>query len=334
MAVYHHAVNTGDRAFAHDLMPVVDRVAAWLLALDADGDGVFEVPETSGLANGKHDCSNWYDIIKFGHKDAYVNAWCISALDGVAELKEWMGDAPGGARFRTAAKRARTGFNRVFWDPDRGFYMDWIDREEKMPGSGRRYFYTDHNLLAIVNGTASPAQAGRIIANLDRRYAELAAECGVAREAIWATPCNMIPVTQLGDLVDFGKLGNQKVFPNYENGCSFFHTTGLEIAARAAAGKPDEAYRTLERVMAGYRKTRFWGAALNWKSGELTSEPLNDSLLILWGMLRGCFGVTATLDGVRLAATAPRALEGSRMTFSHGGKSVTVAVKGGRPRNI
>ncbi len=94
----------------------------------------------------------------------------------------------------------------------------------------------------------------------------------------------MYPVSRLGDLVDFGELQNQKTYPNYENGCSFFHSTGFEIAARGIAGQPDSAYDAFERVMKhGYARNRLWAAALKWDTGQLISEPLNNALLILWG---------------------------------------------------
>ena len=65
------------------------------------------------------------------------------------------------------------------------------------------------------------------------------------RDDLWATPANMYPVTQMGDLFDNGQLLNQKDYPNYENGGSFFHTTGLEIAARGAAGQASRRMRRL-----------------------------------------------------------------------------------------
>jgi len=325
LAMYFHALNTGSKTFLERVMPTVDRVAGYLLALDGDHDGAVEIPQTSGLANGAHDCSNWWDIIKFGHKDAYINAYCCVALDAMAKMKAWLGDAAGSERYKAEHRRFVEGFNKVFWDDEKGFYMDWIDIREKMPESGRRYFYTDHNLLAIIFGMADPAKWKRILENLDRRYDELCAEFKLSREAIWATPANMFPITQPGDMVDFGKLGNQTNFPNYENGCSFFHTTGLEIAARGAAGQPDKAYEAFERVMRqGYARNRLWGAALKWDIGALQSEPLNNALLILWGFIRGCFGLQLTLDGVKFVSSPPDKLVGAKYTFGHLGKNVTV----------
>jgi hypothetical protein len=330
LAMYHHAMQTGDRAWLQRTMPVLDRVARYQIALDRDHDGVVEIPRTSGLPNGAHDCSNWYDIIKFGHKDAITNIYCVMALAAMSEMKAWLGDPSGAGRFSALHQRAVAGYNKVFWDDERGFYMDWIDVREKMPESGRRYFYMDQNLLAIVHGVADQTKARRILANLDRRYDELCREFKIPREAIWATPCNMIPITQLGDMVDFGERANQKVYPNYENGNAFFHTTGFEIAARAVAGQADKAYDTFERAMRhGYAPTRFWAASLKWDTGFLSSEPLDDSLLVLWGFLRGCFGVWPHLDGLRQTGKPPRRLEGARYTFCYLGRDVTIEVRNG-----
>jgi hypothetical protein len=330
LAMYFHALNTGHRAFLERVMPKVDRVAEYLLSLDRDHDGVAEIPETSGLANGEHDCSNWWDIVKFGHKDAYINAYCCMALQAMASMKAWLGDTAAAERYGAEHRRFVDGFNKVFWDDEKGFYMDWIDVREKMPESGRRYFYTDQNLLAIMNGIADAKRSARILENLDRRYDELCAQFKISRDAIWATPANMFPISQLGDMVDFGKLENQKDFPNYENGCGCFHTTGLEIAARASAGQADKAYETFERVMRqGYARNRLWGAVLKWDTGELQSEPLNNALLILWGFTRGCFGLLQSFEGVKTVGTLSAKLLGGRYTFCHLGKNVTVSVEKG-----
>ena len=331
LAMYHYALNSGSRDFIRRVMPVLDRVTAYMVALDRDHDGVAEIPNTSGLPNGLRDCSNWYDIIKFGHKDAYIGAYCCAALGAMAQLKGWIGDAAAAEQHRTMHRRWVDGFNRVFWDKANGFYFDWIDERERMPESARRYFYTDPNLLAILFGIADSSKTQSILRNLDARYESLCRERGLAREAIWATPCNMIPVTQLGDLVEFGKLGNQKVFPNYENGCSFFHTTGFEIAARAMAGQPEQAYQVFDRVMRhGYARNRLWAAALKWDTGELISEPLNNALMILWGFIRGCLGIHPTLERCEVHGSPSPQMEGARFRFCHLGKDVTVQVRNGK----
>ncbi len=330
LAIYQQTLTTGNRDFLSQVMPALDRVARYLLALDRDHDGVFEIPNASGLADGKHHCSNWYDIINFGHKDALINAYAVAALEGVAELKQFAGDPRGANEFKNAAQISRQAFNRVFWDEERSLYRDWIDIEEKLPGSGRHYFYADVNLLPIIFGIADRRRTARILDHLDRRYQSLCNQFHLKRDAIYATPANLYPVTSLGDMVDNGELLNQKVYPHYENGCSFFHSTGLEIAARGIAGRKQQAYEVFERVMQhGYARNRLWAAALQWKTGELISEPLNNALLILWGFVAGCLGVRRTLSGVQTATDYPDTLQGAQHAFSHLGKRVGVRIENG-----
>jgi hypothetical protein len=84
----------------------------------------------------------------------------------------------------------------------------------------------------------------------------------------------------------------------------------------------------------GYATTRFWAASLKWDPGFLSSEPLDDSLLVLWGFLRGCFGVWPHLDGLRQTGAPPRQLEGARYTFCYLGRDVTFQVRNGETIRI
>ena len=72
----------------------------------------------------------------------------------------------------------------------------------------------------------------------------------------------------------------------------------------------------------GYAHNRLWGAALKWDTGAIVSEPLNNALLILWGFLRGCFGIRPTLTGLRLDGAVAAKLEGATHTFCHLGRDV------------
>ncbi len=331
LAVYYHAIYSGNQEFVRSLMPVVRRVAQYMNSLDIDGDGVFEVPDTSGLPDGKRHCSNWYDIIEFGHKDAYINIQCVEALRAVAALSAWLGDAELATDYRRRHAKAAAAHNHVFWSEAESLYSDWID----VHGNSRHYFYTDHNLMAVIQGVAGPERSRLLLRNLDEHYAKLCRDYKVSRDAFYATPCNMRPISQLGDMVDFGKRSGQTVFPNYENGCSFFHSTGFEIAARASVGDSDGAYQVFERCMRfGYSHNRLWGAALKWDTGALVSEPLCDSLLIAWGFLRGCFGAWPDLDGLRFLGRPPANMEGATYTFCHLGHDISIEVRNGVTRRI
>jgi hypothetical protein len=104
-------------------------------------------------------------------------------------------------------------------------------------------------------------------------------------------------------------------------------------AARAVAGQAEKAYDTFERIMRhGYARNRLWGCCVKWDTGELFSEPLTEALLILWGFLRGCFGVWPTLGKLNVVGSPSHRMEGAEHTFCHLAKDVTVKVVNGQTR--
>lgn len=334
LAIYAHAVNTNDTAFVREIMPVVDRVSDYMLSLGLETHGVLFVPGAPGTGlnstTEKCNASNWYDIVCFGHADGLVNAYALWALDGVSQLKALVGDAAGAKRFAALRLQAATAFNTWFWDDVRGYYRDWVD----INGRSHAYLYADVSFLAITLGVANATQAQRIMATVDTRYALLLSDFNVTRQAnLWATPVNFFSV-EPADLMYNGTLQNQSAYPNYENGNTFFHTTGLEIAARARAGQPDAAWSAFVLAMDdGFGATSLWGAGTTWadaKTGPLVySEPLTDTLMILWGFVRAAFGVEPTLvHGLRrISAPLPQLVgKNASFTFSYLGHNTTLRI--------
>ena len=83
-----------------------------------------------------------------------------------------------------------------------------------------------------------------------------------------------------------------------------------------------------------FSSIRGWAQQLYFTDGTLFgADPLNDSLMVLWGVIRGVLGVNADFDGVHVADhILPPELEGTSYTFSWMGKPVRVCVEGNRPR--
>jgi len=91
----------------------------------------------SGLADGGVHASNWYDVINFGHLDAFIAVHGAWAVDCLAQLYAAAGDTAGATRLAATAAAARDDFNALFWVPGEARYADWIDTG----GRGRAYFY-------------------------------------------------------------------------------------------------------------------------------------------------------------------------------------------------
>lgn len=102
--------------------------------------------------------------------------------------------------------------------------------------------------------------------------------------------------------------------------------------ARAAVGDASGAFAAFDAFLNnGYETTRGWAQQLYWNKGVLVgSDPLNNALLSLWGLLRGGLGILTTLSQglVRTTPPAPQ-LEGARYTFGYLGADVCVTVTNG-----
>lgn len=121
-------------------------------------------------------------------------------------------------------------------------------------------------------------------------------------------------------------------FPNYENGGSFFHSSGYEVMARAKAGNASAGFAAFERFLYNcYAKNRGWAQQAYFNTGALVgTDPLNDSLLAAWGLLRGGLGFAPTLSRGLVATGAPAPqLEGAVYTFGYMGADVCLTVAGG-----
>jgi hypothetical protein len=61
----------------------------------------------SGLADGKHHASNWYDVIEFGHLDAFLAVWGVWGLRCLADIYEALGDTAEATSIRAIHKQVR-----------------------------------------------------------------------------------------------------------------------------------------------------------------------------------------------------------------------------------
>ncbi|MCD9025040.1 hypothetical protein [Cohnella silvisoli] len=103
-------------------------------ARDLDGDGLIESDKRQGVS-GEHQWStNWWDVISFGWKDAFVNALLYGALLKLAE-------SPSSARLfssqrlnriRAWAAKLKTSYRTCFYNPQTGWFAGWRCREDRL----------------------------------------------------------------------------------------------------------------------------------------------------------------------------------------------------------
>ena len=194
----------------------------------------------------------------------------------------WWEDAPGGPR-----------------------YVDWIQPD----GTKIAYAADLCQFPPVAFGIASPEQARKLLATLDRRIAELERDHGYAgmasRSAYWPVPAtvNTHPANQ--------------GFGSYMNGGSFLCMTYWEIMARCAAGDAEGAWNRLCRFAAGTRLTGTHGyIGNNWvmQDGRIgfgaSDEPyLSDAIVVPAALVQGILGIRHTNDTLEVQPVLPAALK-------------------------
>lgn len=241
----------------------------------------------------------------------------------------WLGDAEKAAHYTALHARATLIFNELMWSPSHNAYADWIDAAN----NPRYYFFTDVQFKAVFLGVANASQAGAVMAQYDALLATLVGQFNATLEDVWGPPSNVIPITNpLEFVLELEPIEPNTPFPNYENGGSFFHAVGYEALARAAIGNSSAAFEAFSRFLYnGYAANRGWAQQAYFNTQALVgTDPLNDSLLSAWGVLRAGMGYKGTLSGglLRVGTPAPQ-MEGAQLTFGFMGQDVCIEVAGG-----
>lgn len=343
IAVYYAAASSGDVAWLSSLRPALDTMAAYFAArgLNASASPSVFLSPASGIADGRKHATNWYDVVNFGHLDAYIAVHAVWALGCLSEIYEALGDGAAAASMAALHARAAADFNAIFYNATARAYADWID----VGGRARHYFYVDIAFVAILSGVASAEQAAALLAHYDARLGEIYTEFNVTPGAIWSAPSNLYPIT---DQCEFANAGGGQCpreggvdFPSYENGGSFFHTPGLQFAALGAAGRANDAYDGFVALMSsGFGAIRGWAQQLYWGKGGkpdtlVGSDPLNTAVLPIWGFLRAAFGVAHTLTRGLVVVNEPAANAlGAVWNTSYLGESVCLTVVGSPLRTV
>jgi len=136
--------------------------------LERDASGQVNVRSGHGIGG------NYWDILPFGHLDAYAAIHYVDALRTMADLEEAVDAHPAWnlpssplrlepARLRQRADAACQAFNETFWLEPQGRFAGWIDAD----GQAYDYGFTFVNLEAIHYDVATPEHASRILTWLD-----------------------------------------------------------------------------------------------------------------------------------------------------------------------
>lgn len=298
---------TGDLDRLHCWLPSLEKLAARIEAQDRNGNGLPESSRSGVAGSLPHPTGNWWDVINFGHEDAYVCALAYRAFRCLADLERLAGRSTEAARFDQRADRIRTAYVPTFLNPKTGILAGWKDAE----GNLHDYWFVFVNALAITYGLVPDALANSIIDRIEAKFKEV----GYTRFDL-GLPGNLIPIAK-ADYIPTGPGAPQKengcdTFGIYQNGGATACYAYFYIQALYQLGRRNEAERILWPMMETYARGGFQngiGHGGEWRSWD--GKPsgyegfLADSYYTQLAVFTGHYGITFGPEGFQLAQWSP-----------------------------
>ena len=256
IAAWDYVRGSNDEAWLKEHYAGIKDWASKLLAMDKDGDGLFEYPVSgnSGIwgTNFKLHAANWWDDIGFGNKDAYSNALAYHALQGMAAMARRANDPKDAELYASRAKKLRSVYYKTFYNPTTGVLAGWKSSDGKL----HDYYFTFVNGMAITYGLIPRDEANQIMDHLLAKMKEVG-----YTHFQYGLPGNLIPVPQY-DYLDARQSwggGGSKGFQNYENGGATADFAYFTIAALYKLDRRKEADEILFPMLRSFEDGGFQG---------------------------------------------------------------------------
>ena len=164
IAAWDYWVLSGDRDWLAGEISTLHRMGDYLQRRDVDKDGLIE-GYGSGNAGTLRDPDRadiWFEMMNFGHKNAWANVMEYRAFLCLAEMLEAI-DQPGGAEYyRALAVRLREAYVRQLLSRENGWFVSWISQD----GQVHDYCHTFVNGAAVAYGIVPPEQGRQILSRV------------------------------------------------------------------------------------------------------------------------------------------------------------------------
>lgn len=272
IAASDYVQGSKDDKWLKENYPGLKRWATTMLAMDREGIGLVEYPESgnSGTWDKKFTthASNWWDDIGFGYLDAYSNALAYHSLVGMAAMARRANQPEDAKLYAARAEKLKSVYFTTFYDPATGVLAGWKSKD----GQLHDYYFTFVNGTAITYGLVPRDKANQI---MDRLLAKMK-EVGYTHFE-YGLPGNLIPIRRDdylearqewgGGVKDDGSDG----FQIYENGGATACFAYFTIEALYQLGRHQEADAILLPMLKSFEDGGFQGSAANGRSYDWKS---------------------------------------------------------------
>lgn len=285
--VYRTWEVTGDDSFAREMLPFCH---ACLEGMRRCASGEDRIPQGRCLKPNRvtgvgscGGCAYIGDTCRNDWKDFSVTLFYWEALKSAAALEKRFGRAAKAEELLVEANELRAAAQRLFWNPESGGYLAWIDKD----GERHADWITGGNLHAVADGFATSEQSRVILATLDAHRQEIEEDKpGRVRIGVFADGlCSNPP-------------------EKYWNGGAWPLVAAPLLRGRARQGDLAGAVRFADRLANRTPVTKFgFYEAYEEKPNECEGLLMNNGGF-LWGFFAGVLGVDFADDCILVRSTA------------------------------
>jgi len=244
---------SGDATWLRQVEPGLAAAVERMLAT-IGAEGLVVCRDLSGNSGSHRWSSNAWDVVGFGHLDAYVNAWTYRGLrNGTALLRELdRGDLANLAR--DAAARLRDNYARWLVNPETGWVIGWRSRD----GEIHDYGYLWINGPACAFGLLTPESAKRALGNLESLRDRLGLQ-----SARLGLPFNLLPLRSGDHMLPVmpGYQPTEPTFETYTDGSMSPSAVAFYLRALSIHGFKDRARAMAADLDGGFADDLFSGGA-------------------------------------------------------------------------
>ena len=329
LGCWRHWLFTGDGKFLDSQRDRLRTAMRYQLEALRGKEGLIVTP---GFKTGRHADlgNNYWDILPFGHLDAYANVAFYGSIEAMRQMDEAL-DVESLTDYEKLRDLTRRRFDEVFWNDEAGRYIGCVDSD----GVRHDYGFTFINLEALHYGLGDDAKARRI-----HRWLE--AGTTSSGKADTYTKWMFAPRATTIHNPTWGpgaarSAGENPVEPWWtfwwpgtpfgeqcQDGGAIFYVSFFDLMSRTRTFGPENAWTRFQEILARYRMPdRLCGGSPLYL-GEIpqqedagavgTDYPFPESGLVPLYVLYGVIGLEPTPGALLVTPRLPQALEFAEVT--------------------
>lgn len=348
LACWHYWRWTGDDVFLRRQAVRLKSAMRYQLNTLHGAEGL--IVTVSKDVQGRHgdQGDNYWDILPFGHLDAYANAAFYASLSAMTEMEARLGGLPL-ANYAALRRLAHRRYDKTFWDEAKGRYIGCVDVE----GKRHDYGFTFVNLEALYYGLGDAHKARRIYhwleteptssgkADTYSRF-QFGPRATTIHNPVWDATTPFDPKNPPW-WVSWWK--GRPFGEQCQDGGAILYLSYFDLMVRGRYFGPENAWKRWNEILTRYRlPDRLCGGAPLF-TGEVNQQedagqvgvdyPFPESGMVPCYLLYSIVGAEATPTGLRITPSLPPAMpwaevrhivwRGATLTIRVGPKAIDVS---------